>query len=461
MKNKIRPTTLVLAEFVCGLTPDKISVSANNAAKKCILDLVAAAVKGAYTPAARAVKEMSEMLFSSGPSSVWFSDSSLNAPGAAYVNSTFASALDLDDGHRQAMGHPGAAIIPAAIAVAQETNATGKELLAAIIAGYEIAVRVSAARDHSAQDTLSTGRWCAYGVAAAGGMLRKLNPHKLAEAMAIAGVHSPGLSAAGYSQVMGNNAKEGIPWATLTGLFGLGLSQRDFSGPTDILDHPDYYNSSQIVSGLGQPFAIEGVYFKPYACCRWIHSAIDALLLIMAENSLSAAMIDRLEVHIFERALRLNNYLVPNTMEDAQYSIPFCLATAAIEGEKGLLPFKQDLLSRKDIVKLAHRIQLHEDPKLTFLFPTLAPAKVIVYTPNGVFEKQVKYPKGDPDNPMHYHEIECKLRRLSCQNQPASFVRRTLNAINNLENTGIDQLTNELRRSKPSDNDLPPNVLDT
>lgn len=446
MKNKETATILALAEFACELSPDKIPVSAYNSVKKCILDLVAVSTVGFRSPAARAVLDMSELLFSSGRSDVWFSGKSLNAPGAAYVNSTFASALDLDDGHRQALGHPGASIIPAALAVAQETNALGRELLAAIVAGYEISVRVSAARDHAAQDTLATGRWCAYGAAAAGGMLRKMAPDRLAQAMAIAGVHAPGLSAAGYSRVMGNSAKEGIPWATLTGLSALWLSERGFSGPTDILDHPDYYDSGKIISGLGKHFAIEAVYFKPYACCRWIHSAIDALFLIIAENRLNAGMIDRLDVHLFERALRLNNYPDPNTLEDAQYSIPFCLAVAAIEGEKGLLPLRSDLLSRKDIVKFAHRIQLYEDRKLTLLFPALVPAKVIVYTPKGVFERQVKSPKGDPDNPMDFNEIENKLHRLSHQNHPDTFPCNILEAVNNLENSGIDPLTTELKR---------------
>ncbi len=246
---------MALARFACELAPDNIPVSAYDAAKKCILDLVAASAAGSRSTAAMAVLDMSERLFSSGRSDVWFSVKTFNAPGAAYVNSTFASALDLDDGHREAMGHPGASIIPAALAVAQETNASGRELLAAIVIGYEVAVRVAAARDHAAQDTLATGRWCAYGAAAAGGWLRHMPPKKLAEAFAVAGVHAPGLSAAGYSQIMGNSAKEGIPWATLTGLSALWLADKGFTGPTDILDHADYYDSNKIISGLGNSFA--------------------------------------------------------------------------------------------------------------------------------------------------------------------------------------------------------------
>jgi len=436
----------LLARFACELGPDKIPRSAYDAAKKCILDLVASSAAGSRSPASMAVFALSEKLFSYGRSDVWFSGKSLNAPGAAYVNSTFASALDLDDGHRGAMGHPGASIIPAALAVAQETNAAGRELLEAIIIGYEVAIRVAAARDHSALDTLSSGRWCAYGAAAAGGRLRHMQPNELAEAFSVAGVYAPGLSAAGYSQVMGNSAKEGIPWATLTGLSALWLAEKGFTGPTDILDHADYYDSDKITSGLGNSFAIEKVYFKPYACCRWMHSAIDALFLIMEENSLNSDMISHIEVHTFERALRLNNYPAPDSLEDAQYSIPFCMAVAAIEKKEGLLPLTPDLLSRKDIVSFSKMIQLYSDHKLGRLFPAMVPARVTAYTKKGVFEKLVKSPKGDLSNPMNFSEIEKKLRRLSRQNRPATFPGKILAAINSLENDGTDVLTALLRK---------------
>jgi len=433
-------TASVLARFACGLASDKIPDSAYEAAKKCIIDLLSASAAGSNSPAAMAVMDMSERLFSSGSSNVWFSGKTFNAPGAAYVNSAFASALDLDDGHREAMGHPGASIIPAALAVAQETKANGRELLASIVIGYEVAVRVAAARDHAAQDTLATGRWCAYGAAAAGGRLRHMPPEKLAEAFAVAGVHSPGLSAAGYSQVMGNSAKEGIPWATLTGLSALWMADKNFTGPTDILDHLDYYDSKKIISGLGDSFAVERVYFKPYACCRWIHSAIDALSLIMAQSSLEPGMIDNIEVHTFERALRLNNHPAPNSLEDAQYSIPFCMAVAAIEGEKRLLPLTSNLLYRKDIISFANIIQLYPDKKLERFFPEMTAARVTAHTKKGLFEKLVKFPRGDISNPMDFTEIENKLRRLSQQNLPDNFPKKILDALNNLENSGIDAL---------------------
>lgn len=449
MKSKTEITTRVLARFACELKPCHISPFALEMAKKAVMDLLAAALAGLDVLSVRAVTASAGAIFLKGASTVWFSGKALTAPGAAYVNSTLASAQDLDDGHRQAMGHPGASIIPAAIAVAQDTKASGMELLAAIVVGYEVAIRIAAARDHDALDTLASGRWCGYGAAAAAGRLRGMAPGKLAEAMSIAGVQAPGLSAAGYSSVMGNSVKEGIAWSTLTALCALDPAEKGFTGPLDILDHPDYYSPEKIVFGLGKTFAIEQIYFKPYSCCRWIHSAIDALCAIMAEHNLDVEEMTGMDVYLFERALRLNNYPDPDSLEGAQYSIPFCLAVAAVAGKNAFLPMRPDLLCSEKIIELARKIRLFEDTALTDLFPETVPARVIVHTKNNSYTRFVKHPKGDPANPMSWQQIENKLCHLSQACQDLIDVKRAIYAIKNIENGTIDALINVLGRRVP------------
>ncbi len=440
MKPKTEMTIQVLARFACELKPCDIPPFALEMAKRALCDLLAAAIAGMDVFSARAITASVGDIFSNGTSTLWFSDKTLTAPGAAYVNSILASAQDLDDGHRQAMGHPGASIIPAALAAAEEMQASGMALLAAIVIGYEVAIRIAAARDHDALDTLASGRWCGFGAAAAAGRLRGMSPGKLAEAMAIAGVQAPGLSAAGYSTIMGNSVKEGIAWATLTALCALGPAERGFTGPLDILDHPDYYCPDKIVSGLGKTFAIEQIYFKPYSCCRWIHSAIDALCAIMAEHNLEAQHMIGMDVHLFERALRLNNYPDPDSLESAQYSIPFCLALAAVGGKSAFLPMLSGLLRRKEIVGLARRIRLFEDAELTDMFPETVPARVIVHTKNNRYTRLVRHPQGDPANPMQWPEIENKLHVLSRPCRGFFDEKKLICAIKNLDDGTIDPL---------------------
>ena len=406
-------TTEKLAELALAMRPEDISASMKEAAKRCVLDLLGAAWAGHESASARAFQHMVRKSFGPGKSTIWFTGESMCASAAALANAASASALDLDDGHRGAAGHPGASIIPAAFAVAQEVGASDLDILTAIVVGYEIACRVGAARDFSKLPTLSTGRWCAYGAAAATARLRGLPAPVLAQALGIAGSQVPDLAASGYSQVMGNHVKEGIPWATMLGLVAVDLAQEGFTGPLDILDHPDYFHPDQIPAMPAGDWAIENIYFKPYSSCRWSHAAIDALVSILKENRLTFDAIDRVTVATFERALRLNNYPDPSSLESAQYSIPFCLGVAAVKGPASLLPLKETSLDDSDIINFARRVTLTMDTGLNDLFPHKTPARVRVETPAESIEKTVTDPSGDPANPMTQTELEAKFYRLT------------------------------------------------
>ncbi len=408
-------TTQLLADFIAGRTSaDPIDDAAYASAKKSLLDTISAALAAQQLPACRAVRELTGSQFASGDAGIWFAGRHQCVTAAAMANSFAASALDLDDGHRLAMGHPGAAIIPAALAVAEALKSSPTDILDAIVLGYETAVRIAAARDLEVQDTLSTGRWCAYGCVAAAARLESIPAPVVAQALAIAGVYSPGLSAAGYSTVMGNNTKEGIGWGTMTGLLALGLAKAGFSGPLDILDHPDYFDASQILSDLGRSYQISSVYYKVYACCRWIHSAIEALDSILVQNPIHVDEIVRLDVHTFDQALRLlTNDPAPHTNEGAQYSIPFCLAVTAILGTQALLPLDAAIFEDKRIEQLARKVVLHSDSEMTSAFPSHTPACVVVTTSQGQYEQSIVHPLGDPANPISWDRLAGKFIHLA------------------------------------------------
>jgi 2-methylcitrate dehydratase PrpD len=440
LEKPVKYATEVLAEFVLGLRAEDIPTTTVETMQRCMLDLVGAAAAGAQADAALVARAAAAGLGAAGPADIWFGGGRRQAAFAAFANSAAASALDVDDGHRAAAGHPGAAVIPAVLAVAQERQAGWSEVLAALVAGYEVGVRISAARDFSVLGTLSTGRWCAYGAAAAASRLRGLSVRQAAESMAVAGVLSPGLSAAGYSRVMGNHAKEGIPWATLTGLWATELAAGGFTGPLDILDHPGYYDAAQIVAGLGNGFLVNGVYFKPYACCRWIHCALDGLCDLMARHNLRAADISAIEVHTFARALRLNNQPDPDCIESAQYSLPFCLAVAAVEGHEGLLPLRASLLHRPDLVALAGRVSLHVDTELDRIFPECTAARVVIQASGKRFEAGCRHPLGDPVNPMDWTALGHKFRALTRECMPASTQEEIIRTVQTLPVRGLDPL---------------------
>jgi 2-methylcitrate dehydratase PrpD len=245
---------------------------------------------------------------------------------------------------------------------------------------------------------------------------------------------------------MGNHVKEGIPWSTLTGLVALDLADQGFTGPTDILDHPSYYDREKILAGLNAGYAIEQVYFKPYSCCRWSHSAIDALLGLMAEHNLSPTEIAGIEVHTFSRALRLNNYANPASLEAAQYSVPFVLAVAALRGKGALLPLSSECLGQPDLVDIAEKVELHTDPELDLAFPAKAPARVVLRTRRGDYEKSVMDALGDPANPLGLSGLESKFRSVTRTFMSSQEQYEVISAIKELETSGYAHFLQHLAK---------------
>lgn len=402
-----------LADYVAGFSPGSVPAGARQAALRCLLDLLTAAVGGHGSPEGVAARAAAARLYAPGEAAVWFTGLRLQAAGAGLANSTMASVLDLDDGHRAACGHPGAGVIPAVLAVAEETGAGAEELLAAIVLGYEVGVRVAAARDLTALGAYSTGRWCGYGVVAGAGWLRRTRPDRLAHALAMAGVSAPNQFAAGssgYSRLTGNSVKEGIPWATVTGLTALQLAEGGCTGPEDILDHLPHYDAAGILEGLGQGFLVEGTYFKPYSACRWAHAAIDGVGELMAAHGVAAGDLQAIEIHTFDRALRLKNDRNPATVLDAQYSLPYCVAVRAVLGPEALVPLTKEGLGRPEVVAVAEKVSLHLDPVLDRRFPRETPARVVLRTAAGRLERVVEAPTGEPSHPFSWEDLRAKCR---------------------------------------------------
>lgn len=382
-------------------------------AKLVVLDLMAAAIAGARTDVAQISHRAARQIWNAGAAPVWFSGERLNAPGAALANAASASALDLDDGHRAASGHPGAAIIPAVLATAATHSCKPERILPAIVLGYEVAVRAAAARDFSALTTLVSGPWVGYGVVAAAAWLRDLPDATCEQALAIAGTTAPNLSAIAYSKVMGSHIKEGIPWATASALAAVDFAVAGFTGPTDLFDNDAIFDRKTLLSGLGDGWAIRGIYFKPYGCCRWAHAAIDAVLALQTEFRFTVADIRSIEIDAFSWALRLNNETAPKTEEAAQYSVPFCTALALTRGADALVEIGTGALGDPTTIALAGKVKLAVDPVYDAMFPRQIPSRVRIRTDNGVLTREVVAPLGEPNNPMDWARLLQKFVRVA------------------------------------------------
>jgi 2-methylcitrate dehydratase PrpD len=400
-----------LLAFVEGVDAALLPGDVIAQAKRCVLDLLGVAIAGSNTEMARASTRFAVGQFGPGRATLIGSTDRLGDVGATWVNGICASALDMDDGHRLAMGHPGAAVIPTALAVAETAGASGGEFLAAIVAGYEVAVRVSVSRRPKYKEHhYSTGIWGAPGSAAAAGKLLGFDRRALQSAMGLAIAHGP--FPPGVPFTFGGMIKEVIGWAGLVGCSAAVLARDGFAGPVDGLDQAGRYDPDQLVAGLGQQYALSQVYFKPYASCRWSHPAIDGVLQLAGEHNLRPADVETIQVEGFEQLARLWNP-EPATLIQAQYSIPFSMALALSHGGIGPGELVESNLQVRALLELARKVKLSVDPELARRFPAVTAVRVTVYGRQGTFSTMVEYPKGNPENPLSDVELAGKFSGLT------------------------------------------------
>lgn len=258
--------TKLLAECIADHVFHPVPVEVRNKALCCLFDAATCALAGKYATGSTSARLVATRILAPGNAALWFSEHRLSTIGAAFANSASVCALDFDDGHRAARGHPGAAVIPAVLASCADRAIDPDEFVTAIVAGYEIAIRIAAAQNPENIKSRQSGLWAGYGAVAAAGSINRTGRDRLANALAINGVWAPNQAAngsSGYSKLTGNHAKEGIPWSVVTGLTALELAENGFTGPEDILDHASYFDRDRIKNGLGSAILMHRLFSQP------------------------------------------------------------------------------------------------------------------------------------------------------------------------------------------------------
>lgn len=410
-KRKPEPSLLEFAAFLAETPSASIPAPLLARAADCVLDCLGAAAAGSQMAVVGEVAKRMGATMGQGQASIWFTGQKAHPIAAATANAFAATVLDIDDGHRKAKGHAGAAVVSAALAVAEENGASFLDFLAAVLMGYEAGVRVAVGRTPERQHDTASGIWSGIGAAVAAARLSGASAPLMAQTLLIAEQHSPQLASAMHHGFAGATVKEGIPWSVMTGMYAAQLAETGFTGYPGTFDLPALYQPGAL-SG-GQFLAFQGLYFKPYACCRWIHSALDGVTGLMGAHGLDPEAIEEVEVHTFERAVCLANSTSPETLVDAQFSIPFCVALAATRGGQALLPMTPDALSDQAVLRLARRVRPSFDPEMERLFPALAPARVKLRHRGETFERRIDAAFGDPTNPMDRNDLRAKFATLA------------------------------------------------
>ena len=255
---------------------------------------------------------------------------------AGCMNAMLAHLLDMDDAHRDSLTKTGSAITPAVMAVGEEVNANGADVLRSAVAGYEVMIRLGLAVNpgHRSRGFHSTATLGAFGAAIAAGSLLRLSAGQMADALGIAGTQSAGLAA------FINNASMTKPLnvakAVHSGILAARLAQQGYRGPPDVLEgregffraYADECRQDVVLDGLGARYRLVESGFKPHAACRYAHAPIDAAVWLMGAHGFAASDIVEIGVHLSELASRQSNFYEPQTVASAQGSTPFVIAAS-------------------------------------------------------------------------------------------------------------------------------------
>ena len=409
-----------LARFACEAKLEDLSPRALERTRWVIADSLPVIAAGMQRPEMQAFVQ--KHLASAGGGLAWVLGTRrrASASDAALLNGTAGTWLELDEGNLLAKGHPGIQVVPAAVALAQESSASGAELVMAVALGYEISSRISRA----ARIRLSVhphGTWGVLGAAIAVGRLKKFDEAKMLELLNVAST----MGMATSRQTLLDGATVRIIFTGHAGLMGLMAARLVECGFTGEADSPatvygkvlgEDFVASKVVENLGREWMVAEGYFKLHPTGRYVHSAIDALEDLLASvpgGRLDPASIARIEVRTYKLAAMLAELRVTSSF-GARFSVPFALATILHHGGSGLVPFEQAAVDNKAIQSLAGRVDLQEDKQHTARYPQeqLCDLKIIL-ADGKALEGRCLIMKGEPANPHQASELEAKFMQLA------------------------------------------------
>lgn len=397
---------MILENFIHDLSWDEIPEQTRDIARLCTLDAIGCAVAGSRCE--KLADHINTILKKNTTAfePVWGTRFKLDLSWAIFFNAHITAYFDIDDGHRKAQGHPGATIIPAALATTHHRNLSGKNFLEAIIIGYECAIRTALVMRSLGGPRKGSGGWATIGAAAAVSRLLGCSPEQIVHAVGLAEYYAP-QAPQDRSAAFPSEMKEGISWGAQTGYSAALLASSGFTAMRP------YLADSKLIEDLGENFEIEKTYFKTYACCRWAHPAIDALKKMLDEHPRPVDTIRHIRVRTFDKALLMARKNPATTLE-AIYSIPYAISNFLIHGQLGPDQMLSENLQKADISALSQRVSLTADPELTALFPEQCLQQVeIDFTDGSSYLGPLLAAQGDPDKPYSKAELVEKFRLLT------------------------------------------------
>ena len=422
--NAINHPSLALATFAATLQFETIPYDVLRRAEDLLLDWAGSALAGKGARPVETIARYAGQMGggpASGPCEILISRTRATPMFAAMVNAAASHYAEQDDVHNGSVFHPAAVVFPAALAAAQALGSSGRELLTAAVAGYEVGIRVGEflGRPHY-RIFHTTGTAGTIAAAAAAGRLLNLSPEQMLHAFGSAGTQAAGLweflrDAADSKQL--HTAK-----AASDGLMSAYLAQAGFTGARRILEGAQGMGAgmtqdadpARLIDRLGFRWTLAETSFKFHASCRHTHPAADALQQVMREHGLAPDRIARVDCHVHQGAMDvLGPVLNPQTVHQAKFSMGTVLGLIAEFGSAGLSEFESGFNTQR-VAQFRGKVHMVLDKEVDQAYPARWIGKVTVSTTDGrTLHGRVDEPKGDPGNTLSRTELEDKAARLA------------------------------------------------
>ena len=392
--------------------------------KKLVIDTLGTTIAGS---SAEGSKELVDLIKGWGgreESTILVYGGKVPSPNAVLVNCTMARALDLDDVHESGGGHLAATFVPTAFVLAEyfQKPINGKELILAIAVGSDLSCRLRCA--------LTTYKgWLAetfapFGVVAMGGKIIGFDEERMINGMGLAYSQCSTNLQANVDGALSVRLQQGM--GAKAGVLATILAERGFTGAKNVLQgvygfYPLYarneYDPKVITDQLGERFEILNTSLKPYPSCKYTHNAIYAILEILRKHNVEPETIHRISVFTNSKAYNVagcgENKYRPQNIVEAQFSIPYTVAVAAVNRKVFIDDFKKESIGKNEVLEIANKVRVEIDPEIDKMPGLTATTRVELETESGEkYSEHVEFVKGHPNNPMTMDE--CVEKFMEC-----------------------------------------------
>jgi 2-methylcitrate dehydratase PrpD len=421
----------IYAEFAATLSYDAIPEPVRRAALWHIVDAlgvtVAATAPGEDT--GEALKRAADAWEASGGASVIGTGQRLRTEMAALVNGSLGQALEMDDKHGPSLARPGSTVIPAALAVAEARGLSIRDLVTAVVAGYEVMIRLGfvGGKRFLARGYHTSSLLAPFGSAAAIGNLNGLTAAQIVDSFGIAGTFASGIQESTRTGATSKILHGG--WGAHGGIIASDLAVAGITGPESVFEGDMGFFFSHLspvdgeldwargIEGLGEQWLLPDTAVKPYPCCQLLHSFIDGmkdLRVELADAGLGAADIERIDARLAEPGLTLvtqplERKLAPSQAHEARFSLPYVVAHTFVHGDVGAETFTAEALKDETVRALALKVVPGEDPDSDY--PAHDPADIDIVAGGRTFHKRVAHHPGSPERPLLPPDILDKFER--------------------------------------------------